>query len=231
MRSVVVVAAALAAFATARADAPKGEAPKAAPAAKAEAAKPDLKRTLHAVGLAVSKSLDAFDLAPAELDAVLKGIKDGQSRTGELTPELQQEVNALAQARLSAKQAKAAGPYLAKAAAEKGAVRTDSGLVFIPISEGTGPSPAASDKVKVHYTGKLTDGKVFDSSVQRGQPAEFPLTGVIKCWTEGVQRMKVGGKARLVCPAAIAYGDRGAGGAIPPGATLDFEVELLEIVK
>ena len=120
-------------------------------------------------------------------------------------------------------------PALAKAAAEKGAVVTDSGLVYRSLKDGTGASPAATNVVKVHYRGTFPDGKEFDSSYTRGQPAEFPLNGVIKCWTEGVQKMKVGGKAQLACPAAIAYGSRGAGGVIPPNATLLFEVELLGI--
>ena len=121
---------------------------------------------------------------------------------------------------------------LAKAAAAKGAVVTDTGLVYLSLTEGKGASPAASDSVKVHYRGTFTDGKEFDSSYARGEPASFPLNRVIKCWTEGVQRMKVGGKARLTCPAAIAYGERGAGGGkIPANAVLQFEVELLGINK
>lgn len=120
---------------------------------------------------------------------------------------------------------------VARAAAEKGAVVTDSGLVFRSIKDGKGASPTAVDSVKVHYRGTFPDGREFDSSYKRGEPATFPLSRVIKCWTEGLQRMKVGGKAKLTCPAAIAYGDRGAGGGeIPPGATLQFEVELLAIV-
>jgi FKBP-type peptidyl-prolyl cis-trans isomerase FkpA len=119
---------------------------------------------------------------------------------------------------------------LAKAAAEPGAQVTPSGLVFRSLKEGTGASPAATDVVKVHYRGTFPDGREFDSSIKRGQPASFPLNRVIKCWTEGVQKIKVGGKAKLTCPAAIAYGDKGAGGGeIPPGATLLFEVELLGI--
>src|SRR5207253_7439206 len=118
-----------------------------------------------------------------------------------------------------------------KAAAEKGAVKTPSGAIVTTLKAGTGPSPTASDKVKVHYQGTLMDGTVFDSSIQRGEPITFPLSGVIKCWGEGVQQMKVGGKSRLVCPADTAYGDRGAPPKIKPGATLVFEVELLEIVK
>jgi FKBP-type peptidyl-prolyl cis-trans isomerase FkpA len=124
----------------------------------------------------------------------------------------------------------AQGDPLARAAAEKGAVVTDSGLVFRSIKEGTGAAPLATDTVRVHYRGSFPDGREFDSSHSRGQPATFPLNRVIKCWTEGVQRMQVGGKAKLTCPAAIAYGERGTpGGPIPPNATLIFEVELLGI--
>jgi FKBP-type peptidyl-prolyl cis-trans isomerase FkpA len=108
-------------------------------------------------------------------------------------------------------------------------VTTQSGLVMQTVTEGSGASPAASDVVRVHYRGTLASGKEFDSSYGRGQPAEFPLNRVIPCWTEGVQKMKVGGKAKLTCPPAIAYGSRGAGGVIPPDATLTFEVELLGI--
>lgn len=115
------------------------------------------------------------------------------------------------------------------AAKEEGAQVTSSGLVYRALKEGTGASPSASDKVKVHYRGTLLDGKEFDSSYKRNSPIEFPLSGVISCWTEGVQKMKVGGKAKLTCPPAIAYGSRGAAGVIPPNATLQFEVELLGI--
>jgi FKBP-type peptidyl-prolyl cis-trans isomerase FkpA len=117
----------------------------------------------------------------------------------------------------------------AEAAKEPSAVVTPSGLVFRSLKDGQGASPKASDKVKVHYRGTFLDGKEFDSSYKRGEPISFPLNGVIACWTEGVQMMKVGGKAKLTCPAAIAYGARGAGGVIPPNATLQFEVELLGI--
>ena len=116
----------------------------------------------------------------------------------------------------------------AKAAKEPGAVVAPSGLVYKSIKEGSGASPKATDTVKVNYKGTFPDGKEFDSS-KPGQPAEFPLNGVIKCWTEGVQMMKPGGKAKLTCPAAIAYGERGAGGVIPPNATLVFEIELLGV--
>lgn len=133
---------------------------------------------------------------------------------------------------LAATAACAQTPTKAPAQQEPGTVTTQSGLVYTALKEGTGPSPGATDVVKVHYRGTLPDGREFDSSHKRGQPAEFPLNRVIPCWTEGVQKMKVGGKARLVCPPAIAYGERGAGnGLIPPNATLVFEVELLDIRK
>jgi len=116
------------------------------------------------------------------------------------------------------------------AAASAAAVTTPSGLVYTDVVEGKGANPTAADTVKVHYRGTFLDGREFDSSYARNAPATFPLGRVIPCWTEGVQKMKVGGKAQLVCPPAIAYGERGAGnGAIPPNATLRFEVELLEI--
>ena len=118
---------------------------------------------------------------------------------------------------------------LAAAGKETGAKVTASGLVYRSLKDGAGASPAATDKVKVHYKGTFPDGKEFDSSYKRNEPTEFPLNRVIPCWTEGVQLMKVGGKAKLTCPAAIAYGERGAGGVIPPNATLDFDVELLGI--
>jgi FKBP-type peptidyl-prolyl cis-trans isomerase FkpA len=118
---------------------------------------------------------------------------------------------------------------LTAAAKEDGAVVTATGLVYRAVKEGAGAQPGAADTVKVHYKGTFPDGKEFDSSYSRGKPIEFPLNRVIPCWTEGVQRMKVGGKAKLTCPSAIAYGPRGAGGVIPPNATLVFEVELLGI--
>ncbi|MDR7306125.1 FKBP-type peptidyl-prolyl cis-trans isomerase [Rhodoferax saidenbachensis] len=117
----------------------------------------------------------------------------------------------------------------AAAAKEDGAVVSSTGLVYRSLKDGSGASPSATDKVKVHYRGTFPDGREFDSSYKRGEPIEFPLNGVIKCWTEGVQRMKVGGKAKLTCPPQIAYGERGAGGVVPPNATLVFEVELLGI--
>jgi FKBP-type peptidyl-prolyl cis-trans isomerase FkpA len=143
-------------------------------------------------------------------------------------PKIEVLASARAQ-RVAAREKVASVAYLAKAAAEPGVVRTDSGLVYRDLSPGTGPSPTANDTVKVHYRGTLINGTEFDSSYRRNEPAQFPLGGVIPCWTEGVQKMKVGGKARLVCPSDLAYGDAGRP-SIPGGATLVFEVELLEIV-
>lgn len=119
--------------------------------------------------------------------------------------------------------------FLDKVAAEPGAVKTSSGLIYRELTPGTGPSPKAADTVKVNYRGTLIDGTEFDSSYKRNEPAVFPLDRVIPCWTEGVQRMKVGGKSRLICPADIAYGERGSPPVIPGGATLVFDIELLGI--
>jgi FKBP-type peptidyl-prolyl cis-trans isomerase FkpA len=118
---------------------------------------------------------------------------------------------------------------LVASAKEANAMVTNSGLVFRSVKDGTGASPTSTDTVKVHYRGSFPDGREFDSSYKRNEPTEFPLNRVIPCWTEGVQLMKIGGKAKLTCPASIAYGKRGAGGMIPPDATLVFEIELLAI--
>ena len=198
--------------------------------------KTEEQKTLYAMGLALSQNLGAFNLSEAELELVKAGLADGTlNRTRKVQlPEYTGKIQELQASRLAATAAvegKKSQPFLDKAAAEKGATKTASGVIVTTLKPGTGPSPAATDKVKVHYTGTLIDGTVFDSSVQRGQPATFALNGVIKCWTEGVAAMKVGGKAKLVCPADAAYGVRGAPPKIRPGATLVFEVELLEIVK
>lgn len=208
--------------------------------AGARAAAPELKteeqKTLYALGLLISRSLGSFSLSEAELAVVQAAVADGVLKR-EQKVDLQvygPKVQELQTARLavsSATEKKAGQGYLDKVATEKGAVRTASGLIVTTIKPGTGPSPKPTDTVKVHYHGTLTDGTVFDSSVQRKEPASFPLNQVIPCWTEGVQTMKVGGKSRFVCPSTIAYGDRGAPPTIKPGATLVFEVELLEIVK
>ena len=198
--------------------------------------KSDEQKTLYAIGVAVSRSLAPFNLSEAELELVKAGLADGVLHK-ELKADLQTygpKIQELQTARLSvaaAAEKKAGQAFLDKAAAEQGAVKTTSGLIMTTVKPGTGPSPKATDKVKVHYHGTLTDGTVFDSSVQRKEPATFALNGVIPCWTEGVQLMKVGGKSRLVCPSSLAYGDKGAPPRIKPGSTLVFEVELLEIVK
>lgn len=204
------------------------------------AAQPELKseeqKTLYAIGLVISQNLAPFALSAAELELVKAGLSDG-ALGKERKVDLQTygpKIQGLAQARVAATAAaerKVAQAFLAKAATEKGATKTASGLIILTIKAGTGPSPAASDRVKVHYHGTLVDGSIFDSSVQRGEPVTFPVNGVIGCWAEGLQLMKVGGKSRLVCPADLAYGDRGAPPRIKPGAALIFEVELLEIVK
>jgi FKBP-type peptidyl-prolyl cis-trans isomerase FkpA len=140
----------------------------------------------------------------------------------------------IAQARFKAAADKAAAAgvaYLDKASKEAGATKTASGIVIKHTKEGSGAQPTASDEVKVHYEGRLIDGKVFDSSIARNEPATFALSGVIPCWTEGLQTMKVGGKAQLVCPSDLAYGPSGRPPTIPPAATLVFDVELLDIVK
>jgi FKBP-type peptidyl-prolyl cis-trans isomerase FkpA/FKBP-type peptidyl-prolyl cis-trans isomerase FklB len=208
----------------------------AADAALAAEPKSEDQKVLYAIGLALSQSLNDFALSEAELEVVKSGITDGALKRPNSVdvqaylPKIQQ----LAQARASVvadKEKKAGDAFLAKAAAEPGVKKTASGAIVKTLKEGSGAAPAATDRVKVHYQGTLLDGTVFDSSIKRGAPATFPLNGVIKCWTEGLQLMKVGGKSRLVCPANIAYGDRGSPPTIKPGATLVFEVELLSIEK
>lgn len=190
-------------------------------------------KTLYALGLALGQNLAAFSLTEDELATVEKGLKDSvmgvdaKVNLQEYGPKLQ----ALAQERATAAAAKektASETFLAAEAAKEGAVKSDSGLIMTEMTPGDGASPTATDTVKVHYHGTLRDGSVFDSSVDRGEPVSFGLNQVIPCWTEGVQKMKVGQKSRLVCPASIAYGEQGRPG-IPGNAALVFEVELLGI--
>jgi FKBP-type peptidyl-prolyl cis-trans isomerase FkpA/FKBP-type peptidyl-prolyl cis-trans isomerase FklB len=192
-------------------------------------------KTLYALGLAISQSLATFSLTETELDMVKTGMADGVlKRTPKVDlqtygPKIQQ----FQQTRLTASaevEKKAGAAFTAKAISEKGSTKTESGIVITPLKPGTGATPKATDTVKVHYHGTLVDGTVFDSSLKR-EPATFPLDQVIKCWTEGLQQIKVGGKSRLVCPANLAYGDRPPGPPIKAGSTLVFEVELLEIVQ
>ncbi len=209
-----------------------------APADPAASLTTDDQKSIYAFGAAVGKQVGQqtaqIRLTPEEMEIFRAGFSDALSgkEPAVVITDFQDTFQKLAEARIAigADEAKKAGEdLLASAAKEPGAVQTGSGLIFHTLTPGTGPSPKATDTVRVHYHGTLTDGKVFDSSVDRGEPAEFGLGGVIPCWTEGVQLMKVGEKARLICPAAIAYGDRGAGATIPPGSTLIFEVELLAI--
>jgi FKBP-type peptidyl-prolyl cis-trans isomerase FkpA len=186
-------------------------------------------KTMYALGAAIGRSIVSFNLTPAELELVKAGLVDvATSKKPQVdVNNYMSKLQDLQKTRtLAVEQA-----FLAKSAAAKGVTKTASGLLYSVVKAGTGPSPKATDTVKVHYTGKLPNGEVFDSSVERKEPAEFPLNGVIACWTEGVQLMKVGGKSRLVCPSAIAYGERGSPPKIGPGATLVFDIELLEIIK
>jgi len=202
------------------------------------AADPELKsdnqKTLYALGLVVSQNLAQFNLSEADLEYVKAGMVDGVLKRGEKVKleEFGSKIGALAQARAAAGAAadKASGAsFLEKAASEPGATKTPAGFVYKEIAAGSGAAPLATNTVKVHYKGTLIDGTVFDSSIDRGEPAVFALNRVIPCWTQALQMMKVGGKSRIVCPSEMAYGDRGAPPRIKPGATLVFEVELLGI--
>lgn len=206
----------------------------AAGTAHAQAIKTDDDKALYSLGYSLGKD---FQLSNAEVEVVKKGMQDGSKGSKSAVGDLQQhrmKIQELAMKRASvvADKAKKEGKaFQDKMAKEKGAQKTASGLIYIPITEGKGASPAATDTVKVHYRGTLTDGTEFDSSYKRNEPIDFPLNRVIPCWTEGVQKMKEGGKARLICPSDIAYGDRGSPPNIPGGSTLVFEVELLNVQK
>jgi FKBP-type peptidyl-prolyl cis-trans isomerase FkpA len=195
----------------------------------------DEQKAFYALGLSVGKNLQTFDMTPEELEYVKAGLT-AQVTNKEPAVDLQTvgpKISELARARATAratKEKEKSKAFLEEAAKEPGAERTESGLIYKSLQEGTGAQPSATDIVKVHYKGTLPDGKEFDSSFKRNEPAQFPLNGVIKCWTEGVQKMKVGGKAKLVCPSDLAYGDRGTPG-IPGGSALVFEVELLDVQK
>lgn len=196
----------------------------------------DQARTLYAIGVNIADSLKVFDLSDAEFQQVLKGFVE--SRTG-VDPGFDPKafdaaIQNLARQRRAAqgeRQVAAGRAFLERMKKEPGAVTTPSGLVLIPKQEGKGDHPKPADSVKVHYRGTLVDDREFDSSHRRGAPATFRLDGVIKCWQEGVALMRPGGKAQLVCPPELAYGERGMGDMILPKATLSFDIELLEIVK
>lgn len=201
-----------------------------------QAPKTEDHKTFYALGAHLSKQLSIFDLTPEEFKYVQQGMADATAgKKLAVEPEEQlKKLGELAQNRMervTAKQKEKSKAYLEKAATEEGAQKMESGLIYTQLTEGTGEQPGASDIVKVHYVGKLIDGTEFDSSVKRGQPVDLPLNQVFPCWAEGVQMMKVGGKAKLVCPPDIAYGDRGRPPLVPGGATLIFEVELLGTSK
>jgi FKBP-type peptidyl-prolyl cis-trans isomerase FkpA len=208
-------------------------APSAAAAPKLDT---DDQKTLYALGMLLGSNIKVFSLTPEELNVVRAGLSDAVTNT---KPQVDLDtygpkVNELAQKRaaVGAEDAKKKGQAFAdKVAAEKEAKKLPSGVIVRTITPGSGPNPTADDTVKVNYEGKLIDGTVFDSSIKRGQPAEFPVKGVVQCWTEALQQMNKGEKAQVVCPAAVAYGDRGQPPVIPPGATLTFEVELLDFHK
>src|SRR5688500_17550389 len=219
----------------------KAQADKASPAPGATAAgastgtlATEEDKTLYALGLALGLNITDFALSARELEVVKRGLGDAASGATQQVdikvygPKVRELAMAKQKEKAAAETAKAA-VFVDQALKEAGAVKTPSGMVYIEQRKGTGASPKATDTVKVHYKGTLVDGKTFDSSYDRGEPAQFPLNGVIPCWTEGVQKMAVGGKAKLVCPPGIAYGDRGSPPVIPPSATLVFEVELLEV--
>jgi FKBP-type peptidyl-prolyl cis-trans isomerase len=188
---------------------------------------------LYGLGLSMAQQMGPFDLSAEDLDHVIKGLRDGIAGTPSQPLEgLDPKIRALVASRSGRVLAKAKAEgalFQAKVGKEPGAQTTKTGLVFVPIKPGTGASPTLANKVTVHYRGTFMDGREFDSSYKRGEPTSFPLGGVVPCWKEGVAMMKKGGKAKLVCPSDLAYGDRGAPPDISPGATLVFEVELLEI--
>ena len=193
-------------------------------------------KTLYAIGMIISNQLQPFALSEEELAPIVQGIMDGISgldaKVDMATYEARiNEMLSERSAIVAAKEATVSESYLKQFDSDESILKTESGALVKMVEEGTGDIPTASDTVMVHYEGSLIDGTVFDSSLQRGSPATFPLSGVIACWTEGLQKMKVGGKAQLICPADTAYGDRGMPPKIGPGATLIFEVNLLEIKK
>jgi FKBP-type peptidyl-prolyl cis-trans isomerase len=193
--------------------------------AKAPAAMTERQKTLYAVGVSAADSFKVFNLKPEEVAVVERGLSDallGKPLAVDMKV-YRPKVSELAAASYG-DQSRAALAHFAK---EKGAVLSPTGLIFIPAREGTGAAPGATDTVKVEYEGKLPDGTVFDSS--RRQGASVPLGSAIPCWREGLQKMKVGGMARIVCPAGLAYGETGKPPSIPPRTVLVFDVELLSV--
>jgi len=192
-------------------------------------------KTLYALGLAVNQSLSNFSLSEAEFEIVKSGITDGFLKRPPKV-DLQAfglKISELQQARalvIAEVEKKAGAAFLAKAAAESGAKKTESGAILRTIREGSGAIPKVTDMVKVHYQGTLIDGTVFDSSAKQDEPAMLRVNEMSKCWVEGMQQIKVGSKSKLICPSSLAYRDKGRPPLIKPGATLVFEIELLEII-
>jgi len=229
----IALAAAQASTVVAAASTAKGAA--AAPAAASTAPKSEDDKTLYALGVLMSRNLAAFDLSSAEIKLVEQGLSDGAAQHPAFDVDAYStQLQTLERTRLAAideRQKIAGQAMIDKAAAQPGAQKTASGLVYIPLVQGTGATPDHSDRVSVNYEGKLSNGTVFDSSAKHGgQPAALNVTGVIPCWSEALQLMKVGGKSRVICPANLAYGDRGAMPTIMPGSALDFNIELLDIL-
>jgi FKBP-type peptidyl-prolyl cis-trans isomerase FkpA len=192
-------------------------------------------KAIYAVGLVIARQLSTFDLTPAEIRIMKRGLRDGLKGRKPLVDfaaysKKSQELGIARRDAHGAKLAAKAKDFLAKAAEEEGAVKTNSGLIYRSLQEGGGATPAAEDKVKVHYQSSLIDGKEIESTYKNGQPDESIVKEFVKCLAEGVQLMKQGGKARLVCPPELALGKEGYG-VIPPNATLVFDVELLEVTK
>jgi len=213
---------------------PPGQPVAVAPAPAPFSLRNDDDRTVYALGLVLSRNIADFELSATEVEIVKRALSDAASGTPALELDTWgPKINELATARTavaSEKRNAIGAAYLSQAAGQPGAQRTDSGIVYRELTAGSGASPAASNTVRVNYRGTLIDGTEFDSSYARDEPAEFGLGQVIPCWTEGVQMIKVGGKAELVCPANLSYGPNGQPG-IPANSTLIFEIELLDIVN
>jgi FKBP-type peptidyl-prolyl cis-trans isomerase FkpA len=195
----------------------------------------DRDNMFYFLGTALSQNLVPMALSEDEIDLVLQGLRE--ALTGD-APEMDNKkygamLNELSQERLkvgTAEEVIAGQAYIDEMAKEEGAVLTESGIVILEMTPGTGKSPSAASTIKAHYHGTMRNGDVFDSSVDRGQPLTISLANVIPCWQEGIPTMKEGGKSKITCPADTAYGDR-ASGPIPPGSALTFEVELIEVVN
>jgi FKBP-type peptidyl-prolyl cis-trans isomerase FkpA len=200
----------------------------------------DTDKEFYAIGLNIGKSLAEGQVTPSELDMIKRGMTDQVNGT---KPEVDGKEWMMPAQKMMRDRQMAKVKQAAQAQKDKDAHAIDdalkqpkseklaNGAVYVEEVAGTGDQPTENDTVSVNYTGTLLDGTEFDSTKSRGQPAKFPLKGVVACWTQGIQKLKVGGKGKLVCPSDVAYGDQGRPGKIPGGATLVFEVELLEVIK